>query len=117
MSHSPPSREVVADEIKLLDFPVFLPSEFNMSSSVSMFPLNNYSFGKKDSILVDQFASVSKSCHMETFLSKGFYCWLFLGMVKSVEAVLLVHQHTHPHVLLLQKGSNFALYEEIMVYP
>ncbi|KGG53016.1 hypothetical protein DI09_117p10 [Mitosporidium daphniae] len=30
-------------------------------------------------------------------------------MVQSVEAMLIIHQYTHPHVLLLQKGNNFAL--------
>ena len=29
------------------------------------------------------------------------------GARRSVEAVLLVHEHHHPHVLLLQVGSTF----------
>jgi cleavage and polyadenylation specificity factor subunit 5 len=29
------------------------------------------------------------------------------GMRRSVEAVLLVHEHSLPHVLLLQIGSTF----------
>lgn len=28
-------------------------------------------------------------------------------MRRSVDAVLLVHEHNHPHVLLLQMGSSF----------
>ena len=29
------------------------------------------------------------------------------GIRRSVEAVILVHNHNHPHVLLLQLGSAF----------
>ena len=29
------------------------------------------------------------------------------GIRRSVEAVILVHDHNHPHVLLLQLGSAF----------
>lgn len=29
------------------------------------------------------------------------------GMRRSVEGILLVHQHRHPHVLLLQIGNTF----------
>lgn len=29
------------------------------------------------------------------------------GMRRTVEAVLLVHQHNHPHILLLQIGNTF----------
>ncbi len=33
-----------------------------------------------------------------------------LGMRKSVEGVLLVHEHNLPHVLLLQLGKKYTLY-------
>lgn len=29
------------------------------------------------------------------------------GMRRTVEGVMLVHQHKHPHVLLLQIGNTF----------
>lgn len=29
------------------------------------------------------------------------------GMRRSVEAVILVHEHNHPHILLLQIGMSF----------
>ena len=29
------------------------------------------------------------------------------GMRRTVEGVMLVHQHQHPHVLLLQIGNTF----------
>lgn len=29
------------------------------------------------------------------------------GMRRSVDGVLLVHEHNHPHVLLLQYGMHF----------
>lgn len=29
------------------------------------------------------------------------------GMRRSVDAVLLVHNHNHPHILLLQMGTSF----------
>jgi len=30
-----------------------------------------------------------------------------VGMRRTVEAVLLVHEHHHPHVLMLQIGDSF----------
>lgn len=32
---------------------------------------------------------------------------LIIGMRRTVEAILLVHEHGHPHVLLLQIGTTF----------
>lgn len=40
-------------------------------------------------------------------------CWLVLcryareGLRRSVDAVLVVHEHGHPHVLVLQMGAAF----------
>ena len=31
------------------------------------------------------------------------------GLRRTVDAVIVVHQHSHPHVLILQQGSTFKL--------
>lgn len=64
---------IVSDEIKLPDFPVFVPSEFNISCTLTIFPLNNYSFGKKDPINADPFNLMSIKTAQDLFILKGFY--------------------------------------------
>ena len=40
-------------------------------------------------------------------IAKCVYRYRREGIRRSVEAVILVHDHNHPHVLLLQLGSAF----------
>ncbi|ETN80152.1 cleavage and polyadenylation specificity factor subunit 5 family protein [Necator americanus] len=54
--------------------------------SINLFPLSNYTFGTKD--------AQSERDHS-------------VGMRRSVDAVLIVHEHSLPHILLLQIGSTF----------
>ena len=57
---------------------------------VNLYPLSNYTFGTKDPMY-------EKDRMREDFEK--------YGMRRSVEGVLLVHEHNLPHVLLLQLGK------------
>lgn len=78
------------------------------------YPLTNYTFGTKDAQpepdhsvsarfqrLRDEYEKVSNAILLDTFNNIQF------GMRRSVDAVLIVHEHSLPHVLLLQIGSTF----------
>lgn len=91
--------------------------------TLPLYPLANYSFGSKD-VQLEEDPSVAarlqrlaeeyekegsmihvshqdKQCHVMS------YCNALLGMRQTVEAVLLVHEHHHPHILLFQIGNSF----------
>lgn len=72
-------------------------------SSMDIYDLANYTFGKKDvesKARVVQQVSVSE---MAQALEKNFK---ERGMRRSVGAVILVHNHNFPHVLLLQRSDG-----------
>jgi hypothetical protein len=78
-------------------------------SRVNMFALGNYTFGRKDTESRGQEARGAADRDIAAHREKRF---LERGMRRSVAAVLLVHAHNFPHVLLLQQTSgsgNFAL--------
>jgi len=62
--------------------------------------LTNYTFGTKEALYERDSSVLARFQRMrEEFHS--------LGMRRSVEGVLLVHEHGLPHVLLLQLGTTF----------
>jgi len=72
-----------------------------MASTLNLYNLeSNYTFGikeplmEKDTSVADRLARMKQNYENE-------------GMRRSVEGVMLVHQHNHPHVLLLQIGGTF----------
>lgn len=67
---------------------------------MELFPLSNYTFGTKDAIAEKDHSVQARFTRMKAEYEK-------VGMRRSVEAVLLVHEHKLPHVLLLQLGSTF----------
>lgn len=66
-----------------------------MEPTIQLFHLDNYTFGKKDSILIGEEEDASK-LEMEYMLS---------GMKHWASFVILVHLHNHPHVLLLKRAG------------
>lgn len=74
-----------------------------MSSSkrsvVKLYPLSNYTFGTKEPMYEKDRTVESRFNRMREDFEK-------YGMRRSVEAVLLVHEHNLPHVLLLQLGKT-----------
>lgn len=104
-------------------------------STTTIYPVGNYSFGTKPA-KVEKDTAVGQRMERlkEKYVVKNFnryfsrlillnnpynslnsLCLLFPffvryakeGVRKSVDAVLLVYEHGHPHVLLLQVGASF----------
>ncbi|CAI5437910.1 unnamed protein product [Caenorhabditis angaria] len=68
--------------------------------TINVYPLPNYIFGTKD-VQMEKDKSVPERFQR----MKDEYG--VVGMRRSVEAVLIVHEHSLPHVLLLQIGTTF----------
>ncbi|VDL74383.1 unnamed protein product [Nippostrongylus brasiliensis] len=68
--------------------------------SVNLFPLSNYTFGTKDAQSERDHSVQARFQRMREEYEK-------VGMRRSVDAVLIVHEHSLPHILLLQIGSTF----------
>lgn len=70
-----------------------------VSKAVPLFELESYKFGKKepkpdkDSSEPERIARIEESFKIR-------------GLRRSVEVVLLVHRHSHPHILLLLQGTS-----------
>ena len=71
-----------------------------LNRQVNLYPLTNYTFGTKDPIFEKDPSVPARFQRMRDEFEK-------IGMRRSVEAVLLVHEHGLPHVLLLQLGTTF----------
>jgi cleavage and polyadenylation specificity factor subunit 5 len=69
-------------------------------STTTIYPVGNYSFGTKPAKIEKDTAVAQR---MERLKEK----YVKEGVRKSVDAVLLVYEHGHPHVLLLQVGTSF----------
>jgi len=67
---------------------------------INLYPLTNYTFGTKDPLYEKDASVPARFQRMRDEFDK-------LGMRKSVEGVLIVHEHGLPHVLLLQLGTTF----------
>jgi len=69
------------------------------------YPLTNYTFGQKDSVY-------EKDTSVSARFDRMRQEYATTGMRRSVEGVLIVHEHGLPHILLLQLGATFfKLYE------
>lgn len=64
------------------------------------YPLTNYIFGTKEPLFERDPSVPARFQRMRDEFEK-------IGMRRSVEGVLLVHEHGLPHVLLLQLGTTF----------
>ncbi|KAI8925224.1 Cleavage/polyadenylation specificity factor subunit 5 [Entophlyctis helioformis] len=68
--------------------------------TVVLHPLSGYSFGIKEAQANDEPSVQARMARLQSEFSTK-------GMRESVEGVLLVHEHGHPHVLVLQVGGSF----------
>jgi hypothetical protein len=77
-----------------------IPQSMALERTIQTYPLTNYTFGTKDALYERDSSVQARFQRMrEEFTT--------MGMRRSVEAVLLVHEHNLPHVLLLQLGTTF----------
>lgn len=87
---------------------LFILHTYNVSVSYLMYeivfnfryPLTNYTFGTKEPLFEKDPSVPARFQRMRDEFDK-------IGMRRSVEGVLLVHEHGLPHVLLLQLGTTF----------
>ena len=71
-----------------------------LSRTVNLYPLTNYTFGTKEALFEKDPSVPARFQRMRDEYDK-------FGMRRSVDGVLLVHEHGLPHVLLLQLGTTF----------
>ncbi len=75
-------------------------SMMHVPRTINLFNLDKYTFGKKEAQLEKDTSVQARLHRMKEKYDKE-------GMRRTVDAVLLVHQHNHPHILLLQIGNSF----------
>jgi len=68
-------------------------------TTIKLYPLSNYTFGTKEPMYEKDRTVEARFNRMREDYEKQ-------GVRHSVEAVLLVHEHCLPHVLLLQLGKH-----------
>ncbi|ONK71458.1 uncharacterized protein A4U43_C04F8870 [Asparagus officinalis] len=71
------------------------------SPVVNIYPLSSYTFGTKEPKMEKDTSVADRLARMKVNYMKE-------GMRTSVEAILLVQEHNHPHILLLQIGNTFC---------
>ncbi|CAG9833254.1 unnamed protein product [Diabrotica balteata] len=76
----------------------FTPTAINRI--INLYPLTNYIFGTKEPLFEKDPSVPARFQRMRDEFDR-------IGMRRSVEGVLLVHEHGLPHVLLLQLGTTF----------
>lgn len=76
------------------------PSSMTLNRTINLYPLTNYTFGTKEALYEKDPSVAARFQRMREEFDK-------IGMRRSVEGVLLVHEHGLPHVLLLQLGTTF----------
>ncbi|ORX41930.1 cleavage and polyadenylation specific factor 5 [Piromyces finnis] len=69
-------------------------------STVSLYSLENYKFGVKDPQPEEDPSVAARLNRLQNEYEK-------YGIRRTVEGVLVVHEHNHPHVLLLQIANTF----------
>ncbi|GJN91611.1 hypothetical protein Rhopal_004634-T1 [Rhodotorula paludigena] len=69
-------------------------------SSLTVYPLSNYSFAVKEQQLEEDPSVVARLQRLESDYEQ-------YGMRRTVEGLMIVHEHGHPHVLLLQVANAF----------
>lgn len=78
----------------------FSNESLTINRAVNLYPLTNYTFGTKEPLFEKDPSVPARFQRMRDEFEK-------IGMRRSVEGVLLVHEHGLPHVLLLQLGTTF----------
>ncbi|RKP14221.1 Cleavage/polyadenylation specificity factor subunit 5 [Piptocephalis cylindrospora] len=69
-------------------------------NTASVYPLANYTFGTKEAQPEEDTSVTARMDRLEKDFSVN-------GMRRSVDAVLVVHDHGHPHVLMFQIAAQF----------
>lgn len=71
-----------------------------MSSTIHLHALSNYTFGTKDPIPDTDPSIAARLQRLEHEYTKT-------GQRTTIDAVLVVHEHEHPHILLLHVNDSY----------
>lgn len=71
-----------------------------LGPTITLYHISNYTFGQKDAKLEKDQTVAGKMKRMKEQYEKE-------GMRTSVEGIILMHEHNHPHILLLKITENF----------
>ncbi|KAI9664261.1 MAG: hypothetical protein M1831_002440 [Alyxoria varia] len=82
--------------------PPIVPKNFshNQPDTIRLYPLSNYVFTVKESQPEEDASVAERLKRLNNHYAEH-------GMRRTAEAVLLCHEHSHPHVLLLQIANSF----------
>ncbi|KAJ1660654.1 hypothetical protein IWQ61_000437 [Dispira simplex] len=69
-------------------------------SSITLYPTSNFTFGTKEAEPQSETSATERLNVLRSYYETS-------GMRRAVDAVFLVHEAKHPHVLLLQIGHKF----------
>ncbi|KAK0334465.1 hypothetical protein LTR91_016911 [Friedmanniomyces endolithicus] len=80
--------------------PAGLPFDERQPPPIRLYPLSNYTFGVKETQPEEDPSVKDRLRRLEEHYEKH-------GMRRTCEAVLVCHEHNHPHVLMLQIANAF----------
>jgi hypothetical protein len=89
-----------------------LPKDFNANQpkTIRLYPLSNYTFGTKDGQPEEDPSVLARLKRLEEHYNEH-------GMRRTSEAILVCHEHNHPHILMLQiANAFFKLYVRGIVF-
>ncbi|KAL7047862.1 hypothetical protein ACKWTF_003131 [Chironomus riparius] len=98
MSAGWPKRSNSTTDTTSIKVPI--SQSLTLNRTINLYPLTNYTFGTKEPLFEKDPSVPARFQRMRDEFEK-------IGMRRSVEACLLVHEHGLPHVLLLQLGTTF----------
>lgn len=82
--------------------PPQIPKEFsaNQPPTLRLYPLSNYTFGTKEHQPEEDPSVLARLKRLEDHYVEH-------GMRRTCEAILVCHEHNHPHILMLQIANAF----------
>ena len=82
--------------------PPIIPLDFNgrQPQTVKVYPLSNYTFGVKETQPEEDPSVIARLKRLEEHYTEH-------GMRRTCEAILICHEHNHPHILMLQIANTF----------
>lgn len=77
-----------------------LPFSARQPDTIRLYPLSNYTFGTKETQPEEDPSVLARLQRLEKHYEQH-------GMRRTCEAILVCHEHNHPHVLMLQIANAF----------
>ena len=79
-----------------------LPPKFdgNQPKTIRLYPLSNYTFGTKENQPEEDPSVLARLHRLQEHYEQ-------YGMRRTCEGILVCHEHSHPHILMLQIANAF----------